>query len=56
MAQVVEEPAIGQAFQAIGRHGRSRDIAAEALEAAAIAGGDGDVGVQREAHGGGAAG
>jgi len=56
MAQVVEEPAIGQAFQAIGRHRRSRDIAAEALEAAAIAGGDGDVGVQREAHGGGAAG
>ncbi len=40
MAQVVEKPAIGQALQAIGRHGRSRDIAAEALEAAAIAGGD----------------
>ena len=56
MAQVVEKPAIGQAFQAIGRHGRARNIAAEALEAVAIPGGDGDVGVQREAHGGGAAG
>ncbi len=56
MAQVVKQPAIGQTFQAIGRHGRSRDIAAEAFEAAAIAGGDGDIGVQGEAHGGGAAG
>ena len=42
MAQVIEKPAIGQAFQAIGCHGRSRDIAAEALKAAAIAGGDGE--------------
>ncbi|HYS77466.1 MAG TPA: hypothetical protein VEO94_01390 [Candidatus Dormibacteraeota bacterium] len=32
MTQAVEKPAIVQAFETIGRHGRSRDIAAEALD------------------------
>jgi hypothetical protein len=49
MPQAVEQAPILEAFQPRGGDGRAPAVTAQPLETPAVAGGDGDVGVQREA-------
>jgi hypothetical protein len=49
VAELVEDAAVGEQGEAFGGDGRSGDVAAEQLEAAAVASGDGDAGMDADA-------
>ena len=49
MTELIQDPAVGKARQPVHGDRRSRDVAAQALQPLAVAGGHGDVGMEARA-------